>query len=41
MFWGPDFLKLYDDAYIDDDRDGLDMVATMLINGGAEVRTCP
>ncbi|HEY7541304.1 MAG TPA: ATP-binding protein [Methylomirabilota bacterium] len=26
---------------VDDDRDGLDMVATMLINGGAEVRTCP
>ena len=24
---------------MDDDRDGLDMVATMLINGGAEVRT--
>ena len=24
---------------VDDDRDGLDMVATMLINGGAEVRT--
>ena len=25
---------------VDDDRDGLDMVATMLINSGAEVRTC-
>jgi CheY-like chemotaxis protein len=25
---------------VDDDRDGLDMVATMLINGGAAVRTC-
>ncbi|HXD97912.1 MAG TPA: ATP-binding protein [Candidatus Acidoferrum sp.] len=24
---------------VDDDRDGLDLVATMLINGGAEVRT--
>ncbi len=26
---------------VDDDRDGLDLVATMLINKGAEVRTCP
>jgi CheY-like chemotaxis protein len=26
---------------VDDDRDGLDLVAAMLINGGAEVRTCP
>jgi CheY-like chemotaxis protein len=25
---------------VDDDRDGLDMVATILMNGGAEVRTC-
>ncbi len=25
---------------VDDDRDGLEMVATMLKNGGAEVRTC-
>ena len=25
---------------VDDDRDGLDMVATMLMNSGAEVRTC-
>jgi signal transduction histidine kinase/DNA-binding response OmpR family regulator len=26
---------------VDDDRDGFEMVATMLMNGGAEVRTCP
>jgi signal transduction histidine kinase/DNA-binding response OmpR family regulator len=26
---------------VDDDRDGLEMVATMLRNSGAEVRTCP
>jgi CheY-like chemotaxis protein/anti-sigma regulatory factor (Ser/Thr protein kinase) len=26
---------------VDDDRDGLELVATMLINMGAEVRTCP
>jgi signal transduction histidine kinase/DNA-binding response OmpR family regulator len=26
---------------VDDDRDGLEMVATMLMNSGAEVRTCP
>jgi CheY-like chemotaxis protein len=26
---------------VDDDRDGLDLLATMLINGGAEVRSCP
>jgi CheY-like chemotaxis protein len=25
---------------VDDDRDGLDLVATILLNSGAEVRTC-
>ena len=25
---------------MDDDRDGLDLVATILVNAGAEVRTC-